>query len=202
MCVQTKNLPWERPAEESDIPYFERQFPGINFSGMLKAMSVDGCVPLTSDLALFAGILSVEEDDLGMRNIPFAGIDLQNPSTVVKLNVMENIVEWMENTALGGYMWRAASDWAEQEYGCKVEFSMDCGCGSVCCESYDNGNWVRWVRRFNESRRHAYGRTNIRWQEGIVGTDITLNQFHIWHRMKEVLESLPACSIPYVCMTG
>lgn len=196
MCVQTKNLPWERPAEETDLPIFEKFFPGINFRGMLKAMSIDGCVPLTSDLALFAGILTVEQDDLGMRFIPFAGINTQDPRTVVKLNVMENIVEWMENTALGGYMWRAASEWAEKEYGCKVEFSMDCGCGSVCCEAYENGNWVQWVRCFNESRRHAYGRTNIIWQEGIEGTDITVDQLYTWRRMKGVLEALPYVENP------
>lgn len=199
MCVQTKNLAWERPAEEVDLPIFEKYFPGIDFRGMWKAMSLDGCVPLTTDLALFAGIMTVEQDDLGMRFVPFAGIDSEDPRTVVKLNIMEGMVEWMENTALGGYMWRAASEWAERKHGCRVEFSMDCGCGSVCCESYENGNWVEWVRRFNGTRRQAYGRTNVVWREGIEGTDITIDQYYTWQRMRKALEALPRIEEKMFC---
>ncbi len=195
MCVETKNLAWERPAEETDIPIFTKHFPGIDFRGMLEAMSVDACVPLTSDLALFAGILSVERDDLGMRFVPFAGKSSESPQAVVKLSIMEGIVDWMENTALGSYMWQAGSQWAEKEHGCRVEFSMNCGCGSVCCESYENGDWISWVRRFNESRRHLYGRTNVIWQSTIEGTDITKDQFHTWKRMRTVLETLPYSKI-------
>ena len=191
MCVQTKNQAWERPAEESDLPILEKHFPGIDFKGMLDAMSMDGCVPLTVDLALFAGILTVEKDDLGMGFVPFSGKDLRTPQTVVKLNIMEDIVDWMENTALGSYMWRLASHWAEQKYGCKVEFAMNCSCGSVCCESYENGNWIQWVRRHNESRRTLYGRTDVIWQSSIEGTDITPDQFHTWVRIRNALEALP-----------
>ena len=200
MCVQTKNLAWERPAEESDIPFFEHYFPGINFSGMLQAMSIDGCVPLTTDLALFAGILSVKPDDLGVRFVPFAGIDPSEPQTIIKLTIMDHIVEWMENTALGGYMWQAASKWSEKEYGCKIEFSMNCGCVAVSCDSYTNGNWIEWVQRFNRSRKHTYGRTNIAWQDTIDGTDITLDQYHIWCRMRGALESLSKVEA-YACTT-
>lgn len=191
MCVETKNRAWERPAEETDIPILSKHFPFINFNGMLEAMSVDGCVPLTTDLVLFAGILSAERDDLGMRYIPFAGRDPRAPQMVVKLSVMDGIVDWMENTALGSYMWQAGSQWAEQEYGCKVEFSMNCGCGSVCCESYENGAWPEWVRRFNESRRLMYGRTNIERRSSIEGTDITKDQLLMWVRMRNALEALP-----------
>lgn len=194
MCVETKNQAWERPAEDADIPILTKHLPGINFKGMLDAMRVDGCVPLTVDLALFAGILSVEKDDLGMGFVPFAGKDLRTPQTVVKLDIMDGIVDWMENTALGSYMWRAGSAWSEQEYGCKVEFAMNCSCGSVCCESYENGDWIQWVRRHNESRRSMYGRTNIIWQSTIAGTDITLDQFNIWRRMRAALEALPFVS--------
>lgn len=192
MCVETKNRSWERPAEKVDLPVFEKYFPGINFKEMYAAMSVDGCLPLTVDLALFAGILSVEKDELGMRFLPFAGINSTNPRTVIKLSIMEGIVDWMENTALGSYMWRAGSLWSLQEYGCRVEFAMNCGCGSVCSESYENGKWSQWVRRFNESRRHTYGRTNVVWQSSIEGTDITQNQFHVWRRIRALLTALPA----------
>ncbi len=192
MCITTKNQAWERPAEEADIPVFEKHFPNINFRGMFDAMRVDGCVPLTVDFVLFAGILSVEKDDLGMRFLPFSGSHSTDAQTVVKLSVMEGIVDWMENTALGSYMWRVASEWATEEYGCKVEFSMNCGCGAVCSESYKNGDWVRWVRRFNGSRCHMYGRTTLVWQSTIEGTDITQGQFHMWQRMRAALEDLPA----------
>jgi hypothetical protein len=191
MCVQTKNQAWERPVEESDLPIFEKHFPGINFKGMFDAMSVNGCVPLTADLALFAGILTVETDDLGIGFVPFAGKDLRTPQTVVKLDIMEDIVDWMENTALGSYMWQEASKWAEQEYGCRVEFAMLCGCKKVSFESYENGTLIQWVRRFNESRGSLYGRTHIVWQSSIEGTDITADQFHTWVRIRNALEALP-----------
>ncbi len=147
MCVQTANRNWERPAKANDITQLEKYFPEVNFKGMLKAMSVDGCIPLTTDLVLFAGILTVDMDDLGMRFVPFAGIDSSNPTTVVKHTIMDGIVDWMENTALGSYMWKLASEWAEKEYGCRIEFSMNCGCGSVALEAYENGNWPLWVQR-------------------------------------------------------
>lgn len=192
MCVETKNQAWERPAIEADIPMLAKHFPGINFKGMLEAMSVDGCVPLTVDLVLFAGILCAEKDELGMRYVPFAGRDPRMPHSVVKLFVMDGIVDWMENTALGSYMWQVASHWSEREYGCKVEFSMNCGCGSVCCESYKNGAWPDWVRRFNKSRHLMYGRTNIVWQSTIEGTDITKDQLLMWQRIRAALEALPS----------
>jgi len=194
MCVQTRNQPWERPAVAEDVPILQGHFPGIDFGGMLKAMSVDGCVPLTADLVLFAGILSVEPDKRGVKYVPFAGIDLNDPTapTVIKIPEMDGIVEWMENTALGSYMWQKASDWAEQTHGCRVEFSMDCGCGGVTTEQYTNGTWRNWVRAFNESRRHAYGRTNIEYRSTIHGTDITPDQLLMWRRMRAALQALPA----------
>jgi hypothetical protein len=193
MCVQTKNQPWERPAVAEDIPILRSHFPGIDFAGMLEAMSVDGCVPLATDLVLFAGILSVEPDKRGVRYVPFAGIDLDNPTapTVVKIPEMNGIVEWMENTALGTYMWKQASNWSEKHYGCRVEFSMDCGCGGVRPEQYANGEWRNWVRAFNKSRRHAYGRTNIEHHQTIHGTDINLDQLFMWRRMRAALKALP-----------
>jgi len=194
MCVQTRNQPWERPAVAEDVPILQGHFPGIDFGGMLKAMSVDGCVPLTADLVLFAGILSVEPDKRGVKYVPFAGIDLNDPTapTVIKIPEMDGIVEWMENTALGSYMWQKASDWAEQTHGCRVEFSMDCGCGGVTTEQYTNGIWRNWVRAFNVSRRHAYGRTNIAYRSTIRGTDITPDQLLMWRRMRAALQALPA----------
>lgn len=194
MCVQTRNQPWERPAVAEDVPILRSHFPGIDFHAMLEAMSVDGCVPLTADLVLFAGILSVEPDKRGVRYVPFAGIDLNDPTapTVVKIPEMDGIVEWMENTALGSYMWQKASQWAEANHGCRVEFSMDCGCGGVTTEQYANGTWRNWVRAFNVSRRYAYGRTNIEYRSTIRGTDITSDQLNMWRRMRAALHAIPA----------
>lgn len=155
MCVQTANKAWERPAAAQDFPTLAKHFPGIDFHGMHAAMSVDGCVPLVTDLALLAAILRSEEDRLGMRFLPFSGLDMQAGSaTVVSIPEMDNIVEWMENTALGGHMWRKGSEWSERNHGRRVEFSMNCGCGSVRVESYSNGNWEQWVRNFNSSPHH------------------------------------------------
>jgi len=192
MCVQTRNQPWERPAMAEDVPLLQNHFPGIDFAGMLEAMSVDGCVPLTADLVLVAGILTVEPDDRGVRYVPFAGIDPDEPRTVVKIPEMDGIVEWMENTALGSYMWQKASDWSEANHGCRIEFAMDCGCGCVTTEQYADGTWRNWVRAFNESRRHAYGRTNIAYRHSIRGTDITPGQLDMWRRMRAALHDLPA----------
>ena len=193
MCVQTANKPWERPAEAQDFPILAKHFPGIDFRGMHSAMSVDGCVPLTTDLALIGAILSSESDDLNMRFVPFAGLD-QRPdkATVVTIPEMDNIVEWMENTALGGYMWRKASEWSERDHGRRIEFSMNCGCGSVGLECYANGDWQAWVNRFNASRRNVYGNTHTERRFTIEGTDITSSQLMMWRRIRTVLEELPA----------
>ena len=195
MCVQTKNQSWERPAVESDLPIFEKHFPGIHFKDMFDAMSLDGCVPLTTDLALLAGVLTVDEDNLGIGFVPFSGKDLRTPQTVVKLDIMEDIVDWMENTALGSYMWRAASRWTERVYGYRIEFAMNCGCKKVRCDSFENGVLLQWVRRFNESRKSLYGRTNVITQTSIEGTDISFDQFRTWVRMRNVLEALPYVNV-------
>ena len=195
MCVQTRDAAFERPANRDDLPILARHFPGIDFAGMLDAMSVDGCVPLTADLVLFAGILSIPADDLGIKFVPFAGM-VPGTRTVVKIPEMDGIVEWMENTALGSYLWARASDWAERNHGCRIEFAMDCGCGGVRTEHYANGTWRKWVRRFNETRRIAYGRTNVEYRDTIAGTDITQAQHSMWRRMRTALLSLPAVGVP------
>ncbi|PIR83548.1 hypothetical protein COU18_02590 [Candidatus Kaiserbacteria bacterium CG10_big_fil_rev_8_21_14_0_10_51_14] len=193
MCVQTANKPWERPAAVQDFPILAKHFPGVDFQGMHSAMSVDGCVPLTTDLVLSAAILASEEDSLGMRFLPFVGLDsLSGSATVVTIPEMDNIVEWMENTALGGHMWRKGSEWAERNHGRRIEFSMNCGAGSVGLECYGNGNWQQWVTDFNASRRNVYGRTNTERRLTIEGTDITSAQLMMWRRIRTALADLPA----------
>lgn len=193
MCVQTAHKAWERPAVRQDFPILAKSFPGIDFHGMHAAMSVDGCVPLTTDLVLLAAILGSGEDNLGMRYLPFSGLDKQSDKPmVITIPDMDNIVEWMENTALGGYMWQKASAWSEATYGRRVEFSMNCGCGSVGAEHYANGNWKQWVNNFNGRRRHVYGRTNTERRPTAEGTDITASQVSMWQRIRAALQALPA----------
>ena len=174
-----------------DIPVFERHFPGIDFREVLEAMSVDGCVPLTADIAIVGATLSMQADDLGIRFFPFTGVDLAT-TTCVQIPEMDNIVEWMENTALGSYMWQKASDWMERRHGCRLEFAMNCGCGVVGTEQYANGAWREWIRRFNTARSAVYGRTNIERRQTIDGTTMTEAQRRMWTRVRAVLESLPA----------
>jgi hypothetical protein len=174
-----------------DASIFERHFPGIDFHAALAAMSVDGCVPLTADLAIVGATLSMQADDLGVRFFPFTGVDVA-ARTCVKTPEMDNIVEWMENTALGSYMWQKASDWMEGSHGCRLEFAMDCGCGVVAMEQYANGTWREWVRRFNAVRRTVYGRTAIERRQSIDGTTMTEAQRRMWQRVRAVLEALPA----------
>lgn len=193
MCVQTANKAWERPATAQDFPILAKSFPGIDFAGMHAAMSVHGCVPLTTDLVLLAAIIQSKEDHLGMRFLPFSGVD-QRPGavTVVTIPEMDNIGEWMENTALGGYMWRKASEWSEKNHNRRIEFSMNCGAGSVGVECYSNGNWEQWVQNFNESRRHVYGRTSTQRRLTAEGTDIQPWHVSMWRRIRSALEDLPA----------
>lgn len=191
MCVQTANKPWERPAMLDDVPIFARHFPGIDFRGAIEAMSVDGCVPLTADLAILGATLSAPRDDLGIGFLPFTAIEVSS-RTCVRIPEMDNIVGWMENTALGSYMWQKANEWMEQNHDCRLEFAMNCGCGSVRSENYANGNWQRWVQRFNEVRRTVYGRTRIECRNSIAGTTMTKAQRTMWRRIRATLEELPA----------
>lgn len=190
MCVQTAHKPWERPAVPEDAPIFSKRFPGIDFLAALEAMSVDGCVPLAADLALLGATLSTPEDDYGVRFLPFTAVDVA-AKACVKIPEMDDIVGWMENTALGSHMWREASDWLERDRGCRIEFAMDCGCGSVRSASYANGDWRRWVRRFNQERRTIYGRTSVERRASIAGTTMTESQRAMWKRIRATLEELP-----------
>jgi hypothetical protein len=190
MCVQTNHSPWERPAAPEDLPIFGRRFPGIDFRAAFEAMSVDGCVPLTADLAIVGATLSTPEDDLGVRFLPFTAVDVDR-KTCVKIPEMDDIVPWMENSALGTYMWREASAWMEREHGCRIEFAMNCGCGSVRTASYANGDWRHWVRRFNEVRKDLYGLTEVARRDSIAGTTMTEAQRTMWKRIRATLAELP-----------
>jgi len=195
MCVDTKGYPWERPAVESDIPVIESHFPGVDFSGLLEAMSQDGAQPLTTDLVLAGAMLNSSQDDLGMKYVPFSGLE-GSTRRMVKLPVMDQVVEWCENSALGTDMWQHASDWCEKSHNGRFHFAMNCGCGCVSREAYADGRWQAWKERFNRSRADVFGRTTVvrRDINSIEGTDITASQLHMWYRMRSCLEALVAAS--------
>jgi hypothetical protein len=192
MCVQAKGYRWERPAVVEDCPVIESYFPGVDYQGLLTAMSQDKALPLTTDLVLFGAMFHTPTDDLGMRYVPFTAIEKGNSVCVVKLPVMETIVDWFENTALGTDMWNHASNWCEKGYGMRVHFAMNCGCGLVDTSNYKNGVWTAWKERFNTSRAHLYGRTTvtIRETDGLENIDITESQLQMWHRIRNCLEAL------------
>jgi hypothetical protein len=193
MCVDTKGYNWERPAVGTDCAIMAAHFSGIDFSGLLAAMSQDGAKPLTSDLALVGAMMHTPADDKGMRYVPFTGV-VADTQTVAKLPVMDQISEWLENSALGTDMWANASDWCEAQNGTRVHFAMNCGCGLVAVAGYQDGTWAGWKKRFNDSRAHLFGRTKVvvRDTNSIAGTDITAAQLMMWHRIRACLEALPA----------
>jgi hypothetical protein len=194
MCVDTKNYNWERPATEADCAVMAQHFTGVDFNGLLAAMSQDGAKPLTTDLALVGAMMHTEADDRGMRYVPFTCVETNGSRNVVKLPVMEQIGEWFENTALGSDMWKNASDFCEKQMGARVHFAMNCGCGLVAVTAYKNGMWKAWKERFNASRAHLFGRTTVktRGTDSIDGLDMTAAQLMMWKRIRGCLEALPA----------
>lgn len=195
MCVDTKGYDWERPAQETDAPILAEHFTGIDFVDLLRTMSQDGARPLTSDLALVGAMMHTAPDDLGMRYVPFTGLRLGTVE-VVKLPVMEQIVKWFENTALGTDMWAHASDWCEAHMGSRVHFAMNCGCGLVATSGYQTGQWAAWKARFNASRASVFGRTHVIYRntDSLEGLDITPAQLNMWRKIRACLEALPARS--------
>lgn len=196
MCVNTKGYDWERPAVASDCAVLAEHFPGIDFGGLLAAMSQEGARPLTSDLALVGAMMHTQPDDRGMRYVPFTAIETNGSQNVIKLPVMEQVSEWLENSALGTDMWNNASNWCEKEMGSRVHFAMNCGCGLVAVAAYRTGLWKSWKERFNASRAHLYGRTNVvvRTSNDLQGLDVTEAQLAIWQRIRQCLEALPAAT--------
>lgn len=194
MCVDSKGYTWERPATYGDCAVLAEHFPQINFASLLAAMSKDGAVPLTTDLALVGAMMHTQPDDRGMRTVPFSAIETVRSQNVIKLPVMDQIVEWFENSALGTDMWNNASDWCEAEMGARVHFAMNCNCGLVATSAYTNGVWQSWKERFNASRAHLYGRTKVvtRKTDSIDGLDMTFAQLAMWKRIRKCLEALPA----------
>ena len=194
MCVQTKGYHWERPATEADCKIMSEHFSGVDFSGLLAAMSQDGAKPLTTDLALVGAMMHTAPDDLGMRYVPFSAIETNNSQNVIKLPVMEQVLDWLENSALGTDMWQNASDWCEAQNGTRVHFAMNCGCGLVAVADEQNGTWTAWKKRFNDSRAHLFGRTNVVTAKtnDVTGLDMTEQQLAIWMRLRRCLEALPA----------
>lgn len=195
MCVDAKGYDWERPAVEADCAVMGEHFPGVDFSGLLAAMSKDDAKPLTADLALVGAMMHTEADSLGMRYVPFSAID-QNTRDIVKLPVMDQVSDWFENSALGTDMWNNASDWCEKEMGARVHFAMNCGCGLVAVSGYKTGTWASWKKRFNNERADLFGRTRVvkRGVDSVGGLDMTAKQLEMWKRIRTCLEVLPAVS--------
>jgi hypothetical protein len=190
MCVQTQHQSWERPASPNDFSVLNESFPGIDYAKLYDAMRIDDAVPLACDLVLVGAMYHATPDDIGVRLVRFSGSDPQT-DTVVKLKVMEGIVPWFENSALGTDMWRNADSYLST-LGVHVHFAMKCSCGLVPVATKHNGMWNAWKRRFNQDRAHIYGRTNIRWQVGIEGTDFTPADVILWERIRRTLNALPA----------
>jgi len=192
MCVDTKGHEWERPATQADCAVMSEHFSGVDFKGLLEAMSQDGAKPLTTDLALVGAMMHTPADDRGMRYVPFTAVETNGSKNVVKLPVMDQIVDWFENSALGSDMWKNASDFCEKQMGARVHFAMNCGCGLVAVTAYKNGLWKAWKERFNASRAHLFGRTTVVYRDtdSVEGLDITDAQLQIWQRVRNCLEAL------------
>ncbi len=197
MCVDTKNHDWERPARKSDCAILALHFSAVDFDGLLDAMSRDDARPLTADLALVGGALSLAPDEHGMRFLPFSGMEDNGSTNIVKLPVMDQIVEWFENSALGTDMWKNASDFLEEQSELRVHFAMNCGCKVVPVSAYADGKCTAWKRHFNRSRSHLFGRTTVvrRETNSLAGLDITKAQLMMWHRIRKCLEALPAATV-------
>lgn len=191
MCVQSRGLKWERPATAEDCEILRRHFKGIDFPAVFKAMSVYGFVPLASDLALVGAVVSAKPDGMGFRYLPFSGFDFKK-QIIVKIPAMDGIVEWFENTALGGEMWASASRWMNRAYGCNISFTMNCGCFMFPKEAREDGRLEAWLRRFNGVRSGIVGRTKIKVRQSVRGTDITEAQVVLWQRVRTALQALPA----------
>jgi hypothetical protein len=196
MCVQTANKSWERPATAEDAKILETYFKGIDLTGFLKTMQQDGCMPLTTDLALIGAVLTMEKNKFGVSFIPFTALEASSKSCV-KIPEMENIVEWMENTALGNHMWSFANKFAEENYGTKFTFSMDCGCAAAPAKAFQDGTVSAWNRHLNEYAKNLYGKTNIIYRDSIEGTNMVKSERDMWGIIRKALESLPVESVNY-----
>jgi hypothetical protein len=194
MCVDTKGYAWERPAAKSDCAILASHFPGIDFEGLLEAMSKDSFVPMTTDMVLFAATAGLEPDEFGVRSLPLTAIPKDGSLAVVKLPVMDHIVEWFENSAMGYDMWQNVSDWSEKREETRVHFDCKCNQCIVPVETYDNGQWSQRKVQYNQSRAHLVGRAKIvrRETNSLEGLDMTPSQLMMWHRIRKCLEALPA----------
>jgi hypothetical protein len=190
MCVQKLGYDFEGPVQESDFTRLETAYPGIDFRALTVAMSQHGFVPLTCDLVLIGATLELKERQ-GIRFLPFTGLRYRN-GAMVKLPVMDGVVGWFENTALGTDMWLEANTYLKKHHGVEVRFTMDCGCGIVSLDALKDGSWHSWLRKFNAARRHIYGRTDVvhSHNDNIAGTDITSEQLIAWQKLRRVLWSL------------
>jgi len=194
MCVNTSHQAWERPAVLSDCAILSQYFEGIDFEEILDVMSADGARPLTTDLVLLAAMMQTRPDAGGMRYVPFTALETTQSQNVIKLPVMDGIVEWFENTALGTDMWQNVSDLCEAKIGARVHFAMNCGCGLVSVAAYKSGLWQMWKEQFNAARAHLFGRTVVvrRAADSLHGIDMTDAQLMMWTRMRAALQALPA----------
>lgn len=193
MCVNTTSQNWERPAVNEDCAILARFFPGVDFEGLLQAMSTDGAKPLTSDLVLVGAVLNMPADDLGVKSVPFSALNLETRE-VVKLPIMDQIVEWFENTGLGTDMWHNASDWCEREKGVRVHFTMNCRCPAVPRAAIEDGRWTAWKRRDNARHADIFGRSRVvrRDTDSLENLDMTAAALMMWRRIRMCLEALPA----------
>ena len=194
MCVDTKNYAWERPATKSDCAIIASHFPGMDYEGLLNAMSKDEARPLTAHLVMLGAAIHAPMDEFGLQSVPFSVIETEKSTNTVQLPVMDQIVEWFENAAQGTEMWKNASDFCEARDGFRVHFGHNCDCHIVPVSAYADGTYSEAVRSFNRSRAHLFGRTTAvrRDTNSVEGLDITAAQLMLWHRIRQCIEALPA----------
>lgn len=198
MCVQQKNHVFEGPAQTSDITILSKKYPNINFYELKNAMSKYGGLPLASDLAMIGAAMSLPKDDFGIRRFPLSAIRAQD-QCMIKLPVMKDIVDWLENSALGTDMWLAANEWLKANHGVTVRFTMNCDCNIVPEDAILDGRWAKWLTRFNQQRLSIYGRTHVVNLESDDITDLNMSsdQLDSWKVMREVLLSLEPRAVEF-----
>jgi L-rhamnose mutarotase len=190
MCVQTANMPWEREATKEDAKILQTFFKGVDLEGFLKVMQEDGCVPLPTDLSLIGAVLTMKVNEYNLPYLPFTALEFSTKSCV-KIPEMENIVDWMENTALGSFMWEKANKFAELNYGRKFYFSMDCGCEAPLVSQFSDGTVRNFNIFLNKQAKDLYGKTNVVYSDSISNTNMSEYQRSIWKLIRQSLEALP-----------
>ena len=196
MTAQRNGHAFVGAVEEYDFELLDKGFPGLNYRALKESMEgLTNNTPRLTDLVLIGSVYSLAhtEGPEGPASIGFLPFNGLNPKDLqlIRLPVMDNIVEHFIKSALSSEMWLSANLYLRRSAGFEIRFIPDSGCVAVPNKGIHDGTWRVFLQDHNARIKEINEQTETvrRRTDTLVHTGITDVQLAMWMRIRDVLHN-------------